>query len=236
MQFYFSSLIQSLKNKEKLYTKVYFYLIGERYRILWWTILGLRWSQRGVCGSGYTHNAQKVCFSPKGRILPKNIALVWWQDFSEFSWIAANNRPNGLLSALNISWHSPVFHRDGCIFCGRQSNPGVLSAWHCPCSLRMWHWSQVTEVITGITCHLLSPSLYFLLSLECTHLKRTWSFVFCRVQPSVGECAQVYPAVPAKVSFAFLPQTPLLPCPSSLYVAQNNRHWKSRLEVWSASN
>lgn len=187
MQFYFSSLIQSQKNKKKLNTKVYFYLIGEGYCTLWQTILGLRWSQRDVCGSGYTHDAQKGCFSPKGTILPKNIVLVWWQDFSGFSWIAAKPRPNGLLSVLNISWHSPVFPGDGCIFCGRQSNPWGLPA--SLCSLRVWHWSQVTRVITGITCHLLSPFLYFLLSLEYTSLKWTQSFVYCSVQPSKCKCA-----------------------------------------------
>ena len=187
MQFYFSSLIQSQKNMKNLYTKVYFHLTGEGYCILWWTILGLRWSQSDVCGLGYTHNAQKGCFSPKGTISSKHIVLIWWQGFSGFPWIAAKTRPNGLLPVLDISRHSPVFPRDGCIFRGRQSKPWVLSA--SLCSLRGQHWSQVTRVITGITCHLLSPSLYFL-SLECISLKWTWSFAYCSVQPSTCECAQ----------------------------------------------
>lgn len=91
------------------------------------------------------------------------------QDFPEqlTKKIKIKKRPNGLLAVLNISWHSPIFSRDGCIFCGRHSNPGV-------------HYLHPDSATVESGCcsdyrHYFSSTLSFsfLLALEYTSLK--WS-------------------------------------------------------------
>lgn len=130
----------------------------------------------------------------------------------------------------------PHFSLEIAAFSVVDSNPWALSASLCP--LRVRHWSRVTRVITGITCRLLSPSLSFLLSLQYTSWKWTWSFVYCNVQPSKCECAQTSLSILLFLLMSALPfchkvlHFPIHP----LHVAPDNSHWESRLNVWGASD
>lgn len=230
------------KNKKNLNTKVYFYLIEEGYCMRWWTILGLRWSQRDVCSSGYAHYAQKGCFSPRGTILPKNIGffflLARFLRIFLNSWQKNKNkkRPNGLLAVLNISWHSPIFSRDGCIFCGRHSSPGV-------------HYLHPDSATVESGCcsdyrhYFPSPlSFSFLLALEYTSLKWSWPFVCHSDQLSLCVCAQTGPAIdsPLRLALAFCHKLPrfTLHCASCLNMTPGNRKQTGSLRclkliIWS---
>lgn len=159
-------------------------------------MLGLGWSQRGVCGSGHTNNAHRRCFSPKGTVLPRNIILV--AGFPRSFLNSCQTQPQCCLYEI-----FPVLPEEaGCLFPGGHSLVQPLLP-------------SLGSVITGIPHH--PPSLFVFISFfhqnmaagngpDTLFTAQVNIILFC-TQASLCECSQGSgsSAALSKVRFSFLP-------------------------------